>query len=162
MTSLDQRDMTRFKVCRRSVTWRVAELSVSVNSWPAAGSHPRRSMVRVPIIHRRPVAHLLYRYIDYQVVTYNITSTHGTRDQFQSMIETCHAAGVKVIVDTLWNHMVALDGGLGYAGSNFSHFNYPGIYNYSNFHHCSEPNGQIDTYNSTLITWTCMLSNLAE
>lgn len=34
---------------------------------------------------------------DYQVVSYQLTSKHGTRDQFQNMINTCHNAGVKVI-----------------------------------------------------------------
>ena len=34
---------------------------------------------------------------DYQVVSYTLTSKHGTRGQFQSMIKTCQSAGVKVI-----------------------------------------------------------------
>ena len=35
---------------------------------------------------------------DYQPVSYILTSKRGDRDQFSSMIDTCHAAGVGVIV----------------------------------------------------------------
>ncbi len=34
---------------------------------------------------------------DYQPVSYILTSKRGTRTQYQNMIKTCHAAGVKVI-----------------------------------------------------------------
>ena len=39
---------------------------------------------------------------DYQVVSYQLTSKHGNRDQFQNMITQCHNAGVKVIVGELF------------------------------------------------------------
>ena len=35
---------------------------------------------------------------DYQPVSYILTSKRGDQAQFESMIETCHAAGVGVIV----------------------------------------------------------------
>lgn len=35
---------------------------------------------------------------DYQPVSYTLTSKRGSRAQFASMVTTCHAAGVKVIV----------------------------------------------------------------
>jgi len=63
------------------------------------------------------------------------------------MINTCHAAGVKVIVgehnilqlqfmffltsfdaDTIFNHMAGVDSGTGVAGSPFTHYVYNGIY----------------------------------
>jgi hypothetical protein len=34
---------------------------------------------------------------DYQPVSYNLISKRGTREQYGTMIQTCHAAGVKVI-----------------------------------------------------------------
>ena len=44
-------------------------------------------------------------WLAYQPVSYRIESRKGTRAQFQSMVNTCHAAGVKVIVDAVINHM---------------------------------------------------------
>ena len=35
---------------------------------------------------------------DYQPVSYILTGKRGNRDQFSAMINTCHQAGVKVIV----------------------------------------------------------------
>jgi len=34
---------------------------------------------------------------DYQVVSYKLQSKRGSREQYQNMVNTCHAAGVKVI-----------------------------------------------------------------
>jgi hypothetical protein len=34
---------------------------------------------------------------DYQPVSYTLTSKRGDRTQYEAMIATCHAAGVKVI-----------------------------------------------------------------
>jgi hypothetical protein len=53
---------------------------------------------------------------DYQPVSYIIASKRGNRTQFRNMIETCHSAGVKVIADTIWNHMSGAEG-VGIAGS---------------------------------------------
>src|SRR5690349_19646521 len=39
-------------------------------------------------------------WVAYQPVSYKVESRKGTRAQFQSMVTTCHNAGVKVIVDT--------------------------------------------------------------
>ncbi|KAH9923707.1 glycoside hydrolase family 13 protein [Epithele typhae] len=70
---------------------------------------------------------------DYQVVSYQISSKHGTRSQFQSMINTCHAAGVQVLVDTIWNHMTS-GSGTGTGGSSYTQYNYPGTYMVYDFH----------------------------
>ena len=35
---------------------------------------------------------------DYQAVSYQLTSKHGNRQQFQNMVNACHSAGVGVIV----------------------------------------------------------------
>ncbi|KAJ7610564.1 glycoside hydrolase [Mycena polygramma] len=100
---------------------------------------------------------------DYQPVSYILTSKRGNEAQFQSMISTCHAAGVKVIADTLFNHMTGSDSGTGVAGSSFTHYNYPGIYQTQDFHHCGlEPGDDIVNYDNRVEVQTCELVNLAD
>ncbi|KAG8678023.1 hypothetical protein FRC08_018122 [Ceratobasidium sp. 394] len=100
---------------------------------------------------------------DYQPVSYTLTSKRGNRSQFQSMIATCKAAGVGVIADTILNHMAGVDGGTGVGGSSFTHYNYPGIYQTQDFHHCGlETGDDIVNYNNRLEVQTCELVNLAD
>ncbi|KAI9510357.1 glycoside hydrolase family 13 protein [Russula earlei] len=54
---------------------------------------------------------------DYQPVSYFLTSKRGNRTQFENMVNTCHVSGVKVIADTLWNHMSGAASGFGVGGS---------------------------------------------
>ncbi|KAI0316240.1 glycoside hydrolase [Amylostereum chailletii] len=100
---------------------------------------------------------------EYQPVSYILTSKRGNRSQFQSMISTCHAAGVKVIADTIFNHMAGVDSGTGVAGSSFTHYNYPSIYQNQDFHHCGlEPGDDIVNYDNAVEVQTCELVNLAD
>ncbi|KAJ8519583.1 hypothetical protein ONZ45_g3490 [Pleurotus djamor] len=100
---------------------------------------------------------------DYQPVSYTLTSKRGNRNQFSNMIAACHAAGVKVIADTLFNHMAGIDSGTGVGGSSFSHYNYPGIYQVQDFHHCGlEAGDNIVNYGSRAEVQTCQLVNLAD
>ncbi|PIL31197.1 hypothetical protein GSI_05895 [Ganoderma sinense ZZ0214-1] len=100
---------------------------------------------------------------DYQPVSYILTSKRGNRAQFANMITTCHAAGVGVIADTIWNHMTGEDSGTGVAGSSFTHYVYPGIYQSQDFHHCGlEPNDDIVNYDNRVEVQTCQLVNLAD
>ncbi|KDR78015.1 hypothetical protein GALMADRAFT_244986 [Galerina marginata CBS 339.88] len=100
---------------------------------------------------------------DYQPVSYTLTSKRGSRSQFQNMISACHTAGVKVIVDTIFNHMAGIDSGIGVAGSSFTHYVYPGIYQFTDFHHCGlEPDDDIVNYDNRLEVQTCELDNLAD
>ncbi|KAJ7443200.1 glycoside hydrolase [Mycena galericulata] len=100
---------------------------------------------------------------DYQPVSYILTSKRGNQAQFQNMINTCHTAGVKVISDTLFNHMTGGDSGVGTAGSSYTHYNYPGIYQTTNFHHCGlEPGDDIVNYDNRIEVQTCQLDNLAD
>jgi len=105
-------------------------------------------------------------YTDYQPVSYQIISKRGDRTQYQNMITTCHKAGVKVIADTIFNHMTANGTGtVGVAGSNFSSvtFSYPGIYTIDDFHDCGlEPNNVIVNYDNRLEVQTCELTGLAD
>ncbi|KAI0360779.1 glycoside hydrolase [Trametes cingulata] len=100
---------------------------------------------------------------DYQPVSYILTSKRGDRAAFANMISTCHAAGVRVIVDTIFNHMSGEDSGTGVAGSSFTHYNYPGIYQNQDFHHCGlEPGDDIVNYDNAVEVQTCELVNLAD
>jgi hypothetical protein len=45
----------------------------------------------------------------------------------------------------------------------YTHYNYPSIYDETDFHHCGlEPNDTIVYYNTTAEVWTCQLLGLAE
>ncbi|KAJ7093290.1 glycoside hydrolase family 13 protein [Mycena belliarum] len=100
---------------------------------------------------------------DYQPVSYILTSKRGNQAQFQDMVAACHATGVKVIADTIFNHMAGSDSGSGTAGSTFTHYNYPGIYQNQDFHHCGlEPGDNIVNYASRAEVQTCQLVNLAD
>ncbi|KAK0244972.1 glycoside hydrolase [Armillaria nabsnona] len=100
---------------------------------------------------------------DYQPVTYTLTSKRGDRDEFANMITTCHAAGVKVIADTIFNHMTGMDSGAGFAGDTYTHYVYPGIYQYQDFHHCTlTSTGDIEDYTSRAQVQTCQLEGLAD
>ncbi|PIM65960.1 glycosidase, partial [Streptomyces sp. JV178] len=46
----------------------------------------------------------------YQPVSYRIAGRLGDATAFKNMVDTCHAAGVKVVVDTVINHMAAGSG----------------------------------------------------
>ncbi|KAI0316239.1 glycoside hydrolase [Amylostereum chailletii] len=90
---------------------------------------------------------------DYQPVSYNLTSKRGNRSQFQNMITTY----------TIFNHMAGVNSGIGVGNTSFTHYNYSGIYQYNNFHHCGlEPNDNIVNYNNAVEVQTCQLVNLAD
>ncbi|KDN35973.1 hypothetical protein RSAG8_11184, partial [Rhizoctonia solani AG-8 WAC10335] len=100
---------------------------------------------------------------DYQPVSYILTSKRGDRRQFENMVAICKNAGVGIIADAVINHMSALNNGTGVAGSNFTHYNYPGIYEENDFHHCGNPPGDdISDYNNRTQVQTCELLNLAD
>ena len=55
---------------------------------------------------------------DYQPVSYQLVTRRGDRAGFASMVSTCHAAGVKIYVDAVVNHMAGgASTGPGSAGS---------------------------------------------
>ncbi|MYR62776.1 glycosidase [Streptomyces sp. SID625] len=74
----------------------------------------------------------------YQPVSYRIGSKFGDRAAFRSMVDTCHAAGVKVVADSVINHM-ANASGTGTAGSSFSKYDYPGTYSAADMDDCTSP-----------------------
>ena len=59
--------------------------------------------------------------------------------------------------------MAGIDSGTGTACSSFTHYNYPGIYQNQDFHHCGlEPGDDIVNYDNAQEVQTCELVNLAE
>lgn len=94
----------------------------------------------------------------YQPVSYKIAGRLGDRAAFKSMIDTCHAAGVKVIADTVINHMSA-GSGTGTGGSSYTKYNYPGVYSDADFHGCRTA---ISDYTNRSNVQDCELVNLSD
>ncbi|HEY3870923.1 MAG TPA: alpha-amylase family glycosyl hydrolase [Actinocrinis sp.] len=105
----------------------------------------------------------------YQPVDYSLNSRMGTPAQFQSMVQACHAAGVKVYVDAVLNHMAAGDGGqdTSYGGQSFNSgsLTYP-AYSSGDFHsypaNCPESNNSIDNWLSYTDVTQCRLEGLPD
>ncbi|MFI8187825.1 alpha-amylase family protein [Streptomyces sp. NPDC085946] len=94
----------------------------------------------------------------YQPVSYKIAGRLGDRAAFQNMVNTCHAAGVKVVVDTVINHMSA-GSGTGTGGSSYTKYNYPGLYSSYDFDNCT---AQITNYQDRGNVQNCELVGLAD
>ncbi|MCO8274312.1 alpha-amylase family glycosyl hydrolase [Actinoplanes sp. TRM 88003] len=85
---------------------------------------------------------------DYQPVSYQLVTRRGDRAAFANMVSTCHAAGVKIYVDAVINHMAGgASTGTGSAGTSYSHYSYPAVpFGNDDFHHCGR-NGNDDIAN---------------
>ncbi|WP_007025012.1 alpha-amylase [Saccharomonospora iraqiensis] len=103
---------------------------------------------------------------DYQPVSYDLDDTRrGDRAAFAAMVADCHAAGVKVYADVVFNHMTGQEEcGTGSGGSSYCHYEYPDAgYGYGDFHHCGR-NGDDDIadYHDRYEVQNCELLNLAD
>ena len=116
----------------------------------------------------RPPAHPWWQV--YQPVDYNLTSMMGTPAQFQAMVSACHAAGVKVYVDAVLNHMAAQPtsgSGTSFGGENYSPsaLSYP-AYDAADFHgypaDCPEPSNSIVNWLSYTEVTECQLDGLPD
>ncbi|MET9404029.1 alpha-amylase family glycosyl hydrolase, partial [Kitasatospora sp. NPDC002965] len=94
----------------------------------------------------------------YQPVSYRIAGRLGDRTAFKNMIDTCHAAGVKVIADAVINHMSA-GAGTGTGGTAYGKYTYPGFYQDQDFHSCRTA---ISNYNDRSNVQNCELVNLSD
>ncbi|MFH8976334.1 carbohydrate-binding module family 20 domain-containing protein [Streptomyces sp. NPDC017890] len=94
----------------------------------------------------------------YQPVSYRIAGRLGDRGQFKSMVDTCHAAGVKVIADSVINHMSS-GNGTGTGGSSYTKYNYPGIYSAPDLDNCTS---EINDYRNRFNVQECELVGLAD
>ncbi len=102
----------------------------------------------------------------YQPVSYQVESRLGSRAEFAAMITTCAEAGVGVVADAVVNHMTGQDGsGIGWVGSAFEHYDYPGSYADADgdFHHCGlTGSDDIENYQDREQVQRCELVNLAD
>ena len=102
-------------------------------------------------------------WVDYQPVSYQLQSRRGDRAAYAAMIQACHAVGVRIYADAVINHMAGSDGGRGWAGTNWTHYDYPGLYQSHDFHHCGlTGDDDIRDYQSREQVQRCELSNLAD
>ncbi|MEV5597489.1 carbohydrate-binding module family 20 domain-containing protein [Streptomyces sp. NPDC052496] len=97
-------------------------------------------------------------YTAYQPVSYKIGTKLGDRSDLKSMIDTCHAAGVKVVADTVINHM-ANASGTGSAGSPFSKYDYPGTYSGADLDTCRK---KIVNYRDRWESQNCEMGDLPD
>ena len=102
-------------------------------------------------------------WVQYQPVSYQIESRLGTRDQFEAMVKTCKDSGVGIIADAVINHMSASESGTGWNGTEYSKYEYPGLYKSSDFHDCQlSENNQIQDYTNQEQVQTCELLGLSD
>ncbi|KFY05486.1 hypothetical protein V492_08503 [Pseudogymnoascus sp. VKM F-4246] len=94
----------------------------------------------------------------YQPVSYKIAGRLGDRTSFQNMINTCHGAGVKVVADTVINHMSA-GSGTGTGGTVYTKYNYPGLYSSADFDDCTS---DVSNYNDRFNVQHCELVGLSD
>jgi alpha-amylase len=94
----------------------------------------------------------------YQPVSYRIAGRLGSRAEFASMVGTCRAAGVGVVVDTVINHM-ASRGGTGTGGSRHAKYDYPGLWSRSDLDDCTR---SVDDYRDRATVQDCELVSLAD
>ncbi|MFD5472582.1 alpha-amylase family protein [Streptomyces sp. NPDC127105] len=94
----------------------------------------------------------------YQPVSYKIAGRLGDRAAFQNMVNACHTAGVKVVVDTVINHMSA-GSGTGTGGSSYTKYGYPGLYSNNDFNDCRT---DIANYQDRYNVQYCELVGLAD
>lgn len=101
-------------------------------------------------------------YQDYQPVSYQLNSRRGDREKFANMVRTCNDAGVQIYADAVLNHMSAgssQDSGPGSGGSQYSKYDYPGLYQDGDFHGCRR---DIADYNNPEEVRTCELVGLSD
>ena len=94
----------------------------------------------------------------YQPVSYKIAGRLGDRTAFKNMIDTCHGAGVKVVADTVINHMSA-GSGTGTGGSSYTKYDYPGLYSAADLDSCTD---EISNYQDRANVQECELVGLAD
>jgi alpha-amylase len=95
----------------------------------------------------------------YQPVSYLLDSRSGNRAELVDMINRCQKAGVEIYADAVINHMAGFAGGVGSAGSEFTKYNYPGLYRPEDFNLCRQ---NISNYLSASNVTQCELVGLSD
>ncbi|NED12001.1 carbohydrate-binding module family 20 domain-containing protein [Streptomyces sp. SID9124] len=94
----------------------------------------------------------------YQPVSYKIAGRLGDRTSFANMVSTCHSAGVKVVADSVINHMTS-GSGTGTGGTSYTKYDYPGLYSSADMDDCT---AQISNYGDRANVQNCELVGLAD
>ncbi|MCW8218218.1 carbohydrate-binding module family 20 domain-containing protein [Streptomyces griseolus] len=94
----------------------------------------------------------------YQPVSYKIAGRLGDRTSFANMVSACHGAGVKVVADSVINHMSA-GSGTGTGGSPYTKYDYPGLYSVNDMNDCQS---EITNYGDRANVQNCELVGLAD
>jgi alpha-amylase len=97
----------------------------------------------------------------YQPVSYSLArSRSGDSAQFVDMVSRCNAAGVGIYVDAVLNHMTnSPSPGTGSAGTAYTKFVYPGLYDSTDFHW---PECTVTDYTSAANVQDCELLGLPD
>ena len=107
----------------------------------------------------------------YQPVSYQFVTRSGNREEFAAMVQTCADAGVDIVVDAVINHTTDADlehptfemTGRGTAGSEFTSYDFPGLYSPEDFHHCGLAEGDdIADFSDRQQVERCELVDLAD
>jgi alpha-amylase len=98
----------------------------------------------------------------YQPVSYKLVSRSGDEAALKGMIDTCHAAGVKIIADAVINHTADRQSGSGVGGTPYSRKSHPTIpFGPEHYHpDCDIEPG--DYYDRALDVFACELANLPD
>jgi len=79
------------------------------------------------------------------------------------MVSRCRRAGVDVYADVILNHMSAVNEGVGFGGSRFRQYEYPGLFNRNDFHNCGRNgNNDIKDFQDLFELQNCELLNLPD
>lgn len=101
-------------------------------------------------------------YERYQPISYNIITRSGDENDFRSMVCRCNAAGVRIYVDVVINHMAAGNGFVNGTGGSTAYIpnkDYPGVpYNETHFHQTCA----INDYNNAIEVRNCELVGLPD
>ena len=98
----------------------------------------------------------------YQPVSYKIESRLGSEVEFQNMVDSCKSVGVDIVADAVINHMAGIEGGTGWAGTEFTKYEYPDLYSRNDFHTCKSINGEILSYQDAEQVTECELVGLSD
>jgi alpha-amylase len=96
----------------------------------------------------------------YQPVSYSIANSRsGTGAEFADMVSRCHAVGVGIYVDGVINHMTNYPSpGVGSNGTAYTKYNYPGLYDSTDFH----PPCTVSDYSNAANVQDCELFGLPD
>ena len=106
----------------------------------------------------------------YQPAAYDLNSRMGTRAQFTAMVSACHAAGVKVYVDAVINHMTGANQSstTSYGGADFTNnYSYPSAgygttTSTTTPANCPQSDNQIHDWNNQTEVQECQLVGLVR